>query len=104
VARGAFNRTLPAPPDTLAPLFDPLYAGLLTLILAGLLGWLQYSAVRRRSAVRSYVVGVLYLLWGVLVCMAPWETDWIALHYVLAGTILFVGVSMLRWARQLSRS
>jgi hypothetical protein len=103
IARGLFNRSIPAPPDELTPLFDPLYAGILTLILAGLLGYFQYSAVRKRSAVRSYVAGCLYLIWGVLVCMAPWDTEWLALHYVLAGTILFVAVTMLRWGRRLSR-
>jgi hypothetical protein len=103
VARGLFNRTIPAPPDGLTPLFDPLYAGVLTLMLAGTLAYFQYSAVQKRSAVRSYVMGGLYLIWGVLVCMAPWNAEWLALHYVLAGTILFVGISMLRWGRRLSQ-
>jgi hypothetical protein len=103
IAYGAWRWAVPPPPNSLTPLLDPFYAGLLNVLLAALLGWCQYAAVRNRSRGRSYLVGGLYCVWGVLICMEPWDTPWDAIHYVLAGTVLFVAVSMVRWGRQLAR-
>jgi hypothetical protein len=100
--QGAMERLFPAPPNALTPVLDPFYAGVLNLLIGGFAGWCQYGAVRYRSRVRSYLVGVLFLVWGVLICITPWGTPWDAAHYVLIGTALFVGISMVRWGRQLA--
>jgi ABC-type sulfate transport system permease subunit len=108
VAQGAAERANPqqnALTSLLDPFyFDPIYAGTLHILLAAVLAWLQYTAVRRRSCVRSYIVGAAFLVLGVLACITPWEKPWDAAGYALIGAYLFIGISMLRWGRQLTAS
>jgi hypothetical protein len=103
VAQGTFEQVFPPPPNALSPLLDPFYSGVLNILLGVFLGWSQYAAVRYRNRVYSFVVGAAFFVLGVLVTLAPWGTPWDAAHYVLVGTALFVGISMVRWGRQLAR-
>jgi hypothetical protein len=103
VARGVFDRLNPPPPGAL-PLLDPLYEGLVAVLLAGFLGWCQYGAVRYRSRGRSLVAGFAFFILGLAGCMLlDWDLTKDIEVFVLSAATLFVGASMVRWGWQLSR-
>jgi hypothetical protein len=102
VAFGVYERAY-RPPGGEPPWVDPLYLGLLIVLPAGFIGWCQYGAVRYRSPVRSYIVGILYFVLGMVLCvLIPWRMSDFG-HLVVTVAALFVGVSMVRWGWQLSR-
>jgi hypothetical protein len=101
VGLGAIEWANP-PPNALTPLVDPFFAGMLNLSVAGFLGWCQYSAVSHRSRARCYLVGAVFFVLAVLGSMSPWGTPWDAAHYVMVGSALFIGISMVRWGGQLA--
>jgi hypothetical protein len=90
------------PPNSLTPLLDPFFAGVLNLIVAAFLGLSQYGAVKSRSRALSYVVGALFFILGVLGCMSPWGNSWDVAHYFMVGSALFIAISMVRWGRQVA--
>jgi len=83
---------------------DPLLLGLVMIVLTAFLGWLHYAAVRHRSRSRSFLIGVLFFILGVLTCiLIPWGAAWDVAHYAVVGADLFIGISMVRWGIQLAR-
>jgi drug/metabolite transporter (DMT)-like permease len=86
------------------PWIEWLYMGLVFVVLAAVVGYCQYRAVRRRSPVLSYIVGVLYLILGLAQCvLIPLSPQAGVSGYILTAATLFVGVSMVRWGWQLAR-
>jgi hypothetical protein len=87
-------------PDALIPQeFDPWLRGLFNLLVSALLVWLQFFAVFRRSAVRSFAVGALFIVFGVFGgVFRSMDLGW---GFVIASW-LFVGVTMLRWGWRLT--
>jgi hypothetical protein len=88
-------------PDALfTPLLDPRWAAVLGILLAGLVAWCQYHAVFRRRAVRSFVVGAVFFVLGVVMCLFTWD----GVNTFIAGTYLFIGIMMCRWGGRLVAS
>ena len=87
-------------PEALVPQeFDPWLRGLFNLLVSALLVWLQFFAVFRRSAVRSFAVGALFVAFGIFGgVFRSMDLGW---GFVIA-TWLFVGVTMLRWEWRLT--
>jgi hypothetical protein len=86
-------------PDALIPQsFDPWLQGTFNLLVAALLVWLQFYAVFRGSAVRSFVAGALFLAFAVVGGL--FRTMDLGWGLVIASW-LFVGITMLRWGRRL---
>jgi uncharacterized membrane protein (Fun14 family) len=82
--------------------FDPLFMGIAYVLVGAILGWLQYLAVRRQIRVVCHLVGVGFLVLGVVGCMTRWETPWDFWQYLIVGAYLFIAVCMIRWGLQLA--
>jgi hypothetical protein len=87
-------------PDALVPQeIDPWLRGLLILLVSALLVWLQFFAVFRHKAVRSFAVGALFIIFGVFGgVFRSMDLGW---GFAIASW-LFVGITMLRWGWRLA--
>src|SRR6516225_7886313 len=89
-------------PDALIPQsFDPWLQGSFDLLVAALLVWLQFYAVFRRSAVRSFLAGGLFLAFALFGGVFRYmDLGW----GLVIASWLFVGITMVRWGRRLRAS
>jgi hypothetical protein len=83
---------------TLVPVVDPVGGGIVFILLAAVAAGLQLAAVTWPGVLLSLVVGLAWLILGVLAAVVlPDPVRW-----VVGVGWLFVGVTMLRWSRRLA--